>query len=217
MSDGTTFHDYPPESVTIAYLLEQHGWASLNVRVGGSEVEIGSVGYCTDALGDLVRAAVAIATGAMTAQVIFDGEPTLWGIVIQDGWQSALRPQSYRFSVRSRSRDDGTSPSQVSSWSPKATSRRMPSRWRYRKRLTWCLRSMARRVILPDGTCIRSWLVHWSPWMPLLLRRHNRALGVRFRLDPCLRQTTVIGALTAANCASPCRDSRFRRAGILRR
>ena len=117
MSDGTTFHDYPPESVTIAYLLEQHGWASLNVRVGGSEVEIGSVGYCTDALGDLVRAAVAIATGAMTAQVIFDGEPTLWGIVIQDGWQSALRPQSYRFSVRSRSRDDGTSPSQVSSWS----------------------------------------------------------------------------------------------------
>jgi hypothetical protein len=118
MNDWPTFHDHPPEPVSITYSLAQHGWASMIVRVGDSDVDVGSFGYLTDALGDLVRAAVAIATGAISAQMIVNGEPMLWGLAIHDGWQSTRRPQAYRFSIRV-SHGDEASPSPVLSWSDK--------------------------------------------------------------------------------------------------
>jgi len=113
MDSQPIFHDQPPVSIAIEYILEQHGWASLAISLGNAQNRIGSFGYCTDALGDLIRAAVAIAIGSPRAEVIFDGEPHLWGLTIQDGWQSTRHPQAFRFSIRSKSDvsgDDHLSP-----------------------------------------------------------------------------------------------------------
>ena len=45
-------------------------------------VVVGPFGYCTDALGDLVRAALTIATSGLRAEVSFDAEPMEWRLIV---------------------------------------------------------------------------------------------------------------------------------------
>ena len=47
-----------------------------------SRSSLAAFDYCSDALGDLVRAALIIATSGWRAEVFFDGEPREWRLLI---------------------------------------------------------------------------------------------------------------------------------------
>lgn len=85
--------------VSINYDLGQHGWSSFRLTVADNSIDIGPFGYCTDALGDLVRAALLLATSAYRAEVRFDGEPFEWRLVLDEGWASQLHPPDLRLRV----------------------------------------------------------------------------------------------------------------------
>jgi hypothetical protein len=70
--------------VAIDYQLGQHGWSQFTLTVGDASTVVGDFGYCTDALGDLVRAALLVVTSGTRAQVSFDGEPTEWRLSVND-------------------------------------------------------------------------------------------------------------------------------------
>lgn len=74
------------DEVCIDYELGQHGWSKFQLTVGSKSIEVGTFGYCSDALGDLVRAALMIATSGWHAQVSFDGEPMEWRLLIGSYW-----------------------------------------------------------------------------------------------------------------------------------
>jgi len=87
--------------ISIRYDLGQYGWASFTIVAGEQSVEVGDFGDCTDALGDLVQAALLIATGASRAEARFDGEPNEWRLVVVDTGSrdppvSAERPVTQR-------------------------------------------------------------------------------------------------------------------------
>jgi hypothetical protein len=57
-----------------------HGWADLEFRVGEKRFVTSGVSHTTDVLGDLLRSAIAIATGSDRATIHFDREPAEWRI-----------------------------------------------------------------------------------------------------------------------------------------
>ena len=69
------------EAVSIDYDLGKHGWSRFKLSVGSASVTVGPFGYCSDALGDLVRAALMIGTYGFEAEVSFDGEPREWRLM----------------------------------------------------------------------------------------------------------------------------------------
>lgn len=71
------------KTVAIAYDLGEHGWASMLLRIGSAQLEIREFGDCTDALGDLLRAALAICAGDYRRAVSLDGEPYEWRVLLQ--------------------------------------------------------------------------------------------------------------------------------------
>lgn len=77
--------------VSITYHMGQYGWAHFELALGDEELEVGPFGYCTDALGDLVRAALQLATSAYGAEVSFDGEPCEWRLIVDEGWKPEMR------------------------------------------------------------------------------------------------------------------------------
>ena len=93
-----------PEAISFAYSLDDHGWASLSLALGKRTFAIGSFGSTTDGLGDLVRAALQIATGDTHAGVIFDGEPQRWGLAIEPAGLSRDNVRIARVTMR----DGGT-------------------------------------------------------------------------------------------------------------
>lgn len=74
--------------VALAYRLTGFGWAAFDLRIGEASIEVGTFSYLTDALGDLVRATLEIATGGYRADAVFDGEPVTWRLVLQRDWNS---------------------------------------------------------------------------------------------------------------------------------
>src|SRR5579864_1235043 len=94
-----SFHDHLPRPLSIVFRLGDNGWATMHIASGDEAVDVGSFGYCTDALGDLVRAALMIATNSPRAEAVFDGEPALWGIAVQDGSQSRQNPPALRLLI----------------------------------------------------------------------------------------------------------------------
>lgn len=69
------------DAVYIDYQLGKNGWSRFHLSVGTASVVVGPFGYCTDALGDLVRAALVIATSGLKAEVSFDAEPMEWRLI----------------------------------------------------------------------------------------------------------------------------------------
>ena len=71
---------------------------SFDLIVGDKRAPIGAFGFCTDALGDLVRAALLLATCANSAEVHFDGEPFEWRLSVYEGWkkEALLRVEANR-------------------------------------------------------------------------------------------------------------------------
>ena len=82
-------------AVSIVYDLGRLGWSNFKLTVGESAVDIGPFGYCTDALGDLVRAALLLVTSGSRAEVCFDAEPGGWRLVLDEGWKPELRIRVY--------------------------------------------------------------------------------------------------------------------------
>lgn len=68
---------WTPTPIEIDYRLDGIGWASCTVRAGDARCEL-TASYLSDALGDLVRAANAMATGAPRALAEFLEEPGLY-------------------------------------------------------------------------------------------------------------------------------------------
>jgi hypothetical protein len=82
------------DDVEIDLALTGHGWADCHFRVGDSSFKMTGVSYCTDALGDLVRAATLMATGHNLASISFDGEPREWRWMLHRHWlDDHKRPQ----------------------------------------------------------------------------------------------------------------------------
>jgi hypothetical protein len=67
----------------------------VRLSVGTASVVVGPFGYCTDALGDLVRAALMIATSAVRAEVSFDAEPMEWRLIAE--WSREFRVRVLTF------------------------------------------------------------------------------------------------------------------------
>lgn len=78
----------PLGPVTIGLDLDASGWATLQISMGAGSYAIAGFGDCTDAFGDLARAALAVVTGGLEARVSFDGEPNEWRLLL-------LRPQTF--------------------------------------------------------------------------------------------------------------------------
>jgi hypothetical protein len=67
--------------VGINFTITGVGSANIDLRIAGKNYTIEGASYTTDALGDLVRMALQVATGAETATASFDHEPVesrLW-------------------------------------------------------------------------------------------------------------------------------------------
>jgi hypothetical protein len=77
------------DAVYIDYQLGKNGWSRFQLSVGTVSVVVGPFGYCTDALGDLVRAALIIATSGSRAEVSFDAEPMEWRLIAGGYWDAA--------------------------------------------------------------------------------------------------------------------------------
>lgn len=117
-------HDYlpsvpEPEVVGFSFELHDAGWASLETMVGGRSFTIPSFGYMTDGLGDLVRAALQVATGGSHVGVIFDEEPQRWGLALEPTGLSDTNKRIARLTIR----DGGTALS-ADGWSN-------PAVWRW--------------------------------------------------------------------------------------
>lgn len=68
--------------VALDFRLTGDGWSEATFRMGGARLAL-LAGYLTDALGDLVRAAVAVADGQATPIVIWDAEPNQYRWYLQ--------------------------------------------------------------------------------------------------------------------------------------
>ena len=90
-------------TASIIYDLGQHGWSSFKLTVDDIAVEVGPFAYSTGALGDIVRAALMLATSDDHMEISFDGEPREWRLVIDEGWRPEMR-------LRVLSFDDWTGP-----------------------------------------------------------------------------------------------------------
>jgi hypothetical protein len=88
----------PDRAIFIDLRLTGSGWAELELRSGHQSFTVDGVSYTTDALGDLLRAALMIATGAWSASVSFDGEPRESRLIAGNFWDAASRRR--RFCVR---------------------------------------------------------------------------------------------------------------------
>jgi hypothetical protein len=66
----------PARELRFDYTVDGYGWFSLDVRADDQRGEAGG-GYLTDAMGDMLRAALAMLAGARSARVTFNAEPGL--------------------------------------------------------------------------------------------------------------------------------------------
>lgn len=113
-----------PEPVSFCYQLTEHGWASLEVLVGGRKLVISEFTSLTDGLGDLVRAALQVATGASHVGVIFDKEPRRWGLALEPAGLSPDNRRIARLTIRDGGtslRDDGWSNQPVWRWAAQSS------------------------------------------------------------------------------------------------
>jgi hypothetical protein len=73
----------------LSFVLEGAGWARLVVAIGGNEHAIDSFSYLTDALDDMLRMGIAIATDKSWAAATFDHEPARTSLLAETAWVEA--------------------------------------------------------------------------------------------------------------------------------
>lgn len=77
-------------ALELEYNLLEHGWANFHLRCCGKEVSVGDFSYTTDALGDLVRAAISILGGARQITIRLDGEPIETRLILDQANQTDI-------------------------------------------------------------------------------------------------------------------------------
>lgn len=77
--------------------IKPNGWAHFTLAGLGEQFETEDVGYMTDALGDLVRAATELTEGATACQVSFEGEPAETRLVLTQATAGELRIEVLHF------------------------------------------------------------------------------------------------------------------------
>jgi hypothetical protein len=80
--------------VSIEFKFAGAGWADLILKIGQETFVLEGFSYTTDALGDLLRMALMIATGAWTARASFDREPIEWRLIAGNVWDD--KPKRWR-------------------------------------------------------------------------------------------------------------------------
>jgi hypothetical protein len=107
-----------PQPISMEYSL-RHSSASLRVSCGHSTFSIREFGNVTDGLGDLVRAALAVATGQIYADVMFDAEPQRWGLAVEPAGLSDNHTRVMRLTIKDGGRtfsSEGMSGLPVREW-----------------------------------------------------------------------------------------------------
>lgn len=79
--------------VSLNFSIGSDGWQRFRLRVDGQEIDVGPFGADTDALGDLVRAGLHLATGGHAATIRFDGEPENWLLDLSRDLDAIERPR----------------------------------------------------------------------------------------------------------------------------
>ena len=87
------------DAVSIEFAITGPGWADLKFHIGSREYVADGVSYTTDVLGDLLRAALMIATGGCTARASFDGEPMETRLIIGNDWDRSEWRKRFRVRV----------------------------------------------------------------------------------------------------------------------
>jgi len=72
--------------VSLDFKLGGAGWADLEIRSGDVTTVIGSISYVTNALDDLVRVGIDIATDKGFGSAIFDHEPAVSVLMAETAW-----------------------------------------------------------------------------------------------------------------------------------
>lgn len=76
--------------VGLAFDVGKSGWSKVALTIGSASISIDDVSYTTDALGDLVRGALILATGGGQAVIQFDHEPSETRMVATRNWTSGI-------------------------------------------------------------------------------------------------------------------------------
>jgi hypothetical protein len=109
-----------PQAIVMDYVLHARCSARLRVACGDQEFTIPDFGSMTDGLGDLVRAALAIATGEWFIDVLFDAEPRIWGLALEPAGLSDDKMRIARITIKDGGtslKDEGHSGQPVWKWS----------------------------------------------------------------------------------------------------
>ena len=109
-----------PQPITLDYELYARGSARFRICCGEHDFSISDFGSLTDGLGDFVRAALTVATGAGYAEILFDAEPQIWGLAVESAGLSDEKVRIVRISIKDGGRSlqsDGHSSLPVWKWS----------------------------------------------------------------------------------------------------
>ena len=71
---------------SLHFKLKGFGWAELEIASEDGTLVVPSISYCTNALDDLVRIGIDIATDKWFGIALFDHEPTLTAVAAQTSW-----------------------------------------------------------------------------------------------------------------------------------
>lgn len=81
MTDRTVRSSHSPVPVEVIFDLGKNGWGEVALRLGDDSITLSWISYLTDVLGDLLRMALSVATGAWVSECSFDREPAEWRLV----------------------------------------------------------------------------------------------------------------------------------------
>jgi hypothetical protein len=77
--------------VTIDLRPTGEGWLDIDFRIGNARITLGGESDTTDIVGDLLRAALMLATGAWTARASFDGQPVERRLIAGAVWDEETK------------------------------------------------------------------------------------------------------------------------------
>jgi hypothetical protein len=77
--------------VTIDLKPAGEGWLDIELRIGAARITLEGESQTTDVIGDLLRVALMLATGAWTARASFDGEPVERRLIAGAVWDEETR------------------------------------------------------------------------------------------------------------------------------
>jgi hypothetical protein len=82
---------------SVRFNLSGAGWADLQIIAGDERAIVSRISYCSDALDDLLRMGIDIATDKGFGAAIFDHEPALSALVAETAW---IERNEWRFGAR---------------------------------------------------------------------------------------------------------------------